>query len=173
MVRMARQFGIVTLVAAASFCALAQPPDWSRKMAAAEKAYSEHRYSVAEGLFNSSLKDAEAFGSADPRLAANLTQLAQTYQREGKYANAEPLYKRAQAMLEQQRGADDPDLALVVTGLGDLYRATGKYAQAEPLYARAAASLEKAGPEHRQALAAATGSLATLYRKLSGEDKES
>ena len=61
-------------------------------------------------------------------------------QEKGRYADADPLYKRALATWKKALGPDHPDVAQSVNNLADLYLAQGRYADAEPLYKRALAS---------------------------------
>jgi CHAT domain-containing protein len=71
------------------------------------------------------------------------------YNSQGKYAEAEPLYKRSIEISEKALGPDHPDVAAALNNLAELYRAQGKYAEAEPLYKRSLAIWEKAlGPDH-------------------------
>jgi tetratricopeptide (TPR) repeat protein len=56
------------------------------------------------------------------------------YRAQGKYAQAEPLYKRALAIREQQLGEMHPSTATSLNNLALLYTEQGKYAEAEPLY---------------------------------------
>jgi tetratricopeptide (TPR) repeat protein len=79
-------------------------------------------------------------------VAASLNNLAQLYQAQGRYADAEPHYKRALAIYEKALGPDHPNLAASLNNLAELYRAQGRYADAEPLYKRALAIKEKAKP---------------------------
>ena len=82
-------------------------------------------------------------------LAPSLNNLAVLYQAQGRYAEAEPLYKRALAIREKALGPDHPDVGTRLNNLAGLYRAQGRYAEAEPLYQRALAIREKAlGPDH-------------------------
>ncbi len=81
--------------------------------------------------------------------AASLSNLAGLYHDQGRYAEAEPLYKRALAIVEKALGPDHPQVATSLNNLAELYRAQGKYGEAEPLYKRSLAIMEKAlGPEH-------------------------
>ena len=80
---------------------------------------------------------------SDVILAATLNNLAERYKEEGRYADAEPLYKRALAIREKALGPDHPDVAQSLNNLADLYTAQGRYADAEPLYKRALASTPK------------------------------
>ena len=61
----------------------------------------------------------------------------------GRYAEAEPLYRRSLAIREKQLGPDHPDVATSLNNLADLYRSMGRYAEAEPLYRRSLAIREK------------------------------
>ena len=77
---------------------------------------------------------------SDIILAATLTNQAERYKEEGRFADAEPLYKRALAIFEKALGPDHPSVASALNNLADLYSAQGRYADAEPLYKRALAS---------------------------------
>ena len=77
---------------------------------------------------------------SDVILAATLNNLAERYKEEGRYADAEPLYKRALAIREKALGPDHPAVAQSLNNLADLYTAQGRYADAEPLYKRALTS---------------------------------
>ena len=68
---------------------------------------------------------------------------------QGRYAEAEPLYKRALAVREKALRPEHPDFAASLNNLAGLYYAQGRYEAAEPLNKRALAIFEKAlGPEH-------------------------
>ena len=54
------------------------------------------------------LKEAEGFGPQDPRLPVSLSYLGVVYRLQGRYAEAEPLLKRALAMLEKALGREHP-----------------------------------------------------------------
>jgi tetratricopeptide (TPR) repeat protein len=63
------------------------------------------------------------------------------YLSQGKYADAEGLYKRSLAIREEKLGRDHPDVAQTLSNLGILYRNQGKYAEAEAHYKRAPGDL--------------------------------
>ena len=66
-----------------------------------------------------------------------------------RYAEAEPLYRRALAIREAALGPDHPGTATSLYNLAVLLLAKARYAEAEPLYRRALAIDEKAyGPDH-------------------------
>ena len=92
-----------------------------------------------------------------------LNNLAGLYRAQGRYAEAEPLYKRALAISEKALGPEHPDVGTSLNNLAVLYQAQGRYAEAEPLYKRALAIDEKAlGPEHPD-VATSLNNLAVLY----------
>ena len=89
----------------------------------------------------------------------------------GRYAEAEPLFKRALAIHEKALGPDHPKVAISLNNLANIYQAQGHYAKAEPRYKRAAAIQEKAlGPNHPN-LAALLDNWAELYKKTGRKDE--
>ena len=105
----------------------------------------------------------KALGPEHPDVALGLNNLALLYYGQGRYAEAEPLYKRALEILEKVLGPDHPDVARGLNNLALLYDSQGRYAEAEPLYRRALGIKEKAfGPDHPD-VAASLHNLATLY----------
>ena len=67
----------------------------------------------------------------------------------GKYAEAEPLYRRSLEISEAALGSDHRDVAGSLNNLAVLYDSQGKYAEAEPLYRRSLTIREEAlGPDH-------------------------
>ncbi|GHO87379.1 helix-turn-helix transcriptional regulator [Dictyobacter formicarum] len=76
---------------------------------------------------------------------------------------AEPLYRRALAIREQQWGGEHPQTASSLYHLATLYRANSDFAQAEPLFERALAiRQQQLGAEHLETAACLHG-LASLY----------
>jgi tetratricopeptide (TPR) repeat protein len=68
---------------------------------------------------------------------------------QGRYAEAEPLCKRALAITEKALGPDHPMVGTRLNTLASLYRSQGRYAEAEQFYQRALAITEKAlAPGH-------------------------
>ncbi len=146
---------------------------WQKHMRAGMQAYQRGQYAEAAKLFEAALKETEEFGPEDPRLALSLNELALLYQAQGKYAQAEPLYKRALAVAEQALGPNHPQVATSLNNLALLYHHQGKYAEAEPLYKRALAIREKVlGPEHPH-VAACLENYSVLLRKMNrGKEAE-
>src|SRR5271157_893836 len=80
-----------------------------------------------------------------------------------RYAEAEPLLRRALAIREVALGLDHPDTAASLNNLAELLRARGRYEEAKPLYCRALAIHEAQGPD-RPNTAASLNNLAALLR---------
>jgi len=134
-------------------------------MRAGVAAYQQGHYAEAVKQTKAALSAAEAFGPDDPRLATTLNHLALFYDAQGKYAEAEPLYKRALAIREKILGPEHPRLAITLNNLALFYRAQGKYAEAKPLYKWMLAIWEKAlGPEHPR-VATSLENYAAVLRK--------
>ena len=89
---------------------------------------------------------AEGVGEAD---ADALNKQAVELYRQGKYAEAEPLYKRSLAIYEEALGPGHPEVGTALNNLALLYERQGRYVDAEPLFNRSLALREKAlGPDH-------------------------
>ena len=87
--------------------------------------------------------------SPRPHAPASLNNLARLYHAQGRYVEAEPLYKRALAIKEKALRPEHLRVAASLLGLAALYQAQDRYAEAEPLFKRALAIMEKAlGQEH-------------------------
>ena len=81
--------------------------------------------------------------------ATLLNSMGSYYYGRAFYAKAEPLYRRALRILEEQLGGEHPNVATSLNNLAALLREQGKYAEAEPLYRRALKIWEEQfGGEH-------------------------
>src|SRR5262249_46080223 len=67
-------------------------------------------------------------------VARSLNSLACLYRAQGKWAEAEPLYKRALEMRRRLFKGDHPEVAQSLNNLACLYHAQGRLADAEPVY---------------------------------------
>lgn len=92
--------------------------------------------SAREQKLTNAMKEAGAHGAGDPRLATALHNLAIHYYKLGKYADAEPLYKRAMAIRETVFKPTHPHIIQSLNDLAALYYAQGRYAATEPLLKR-------------------------------------
>jgi tetratricopeptide (TPR) repeat protein len=80
-----------------------------------------------------------------------------------RYTEAEPLYRQALHIQEQQLKPKHTDVASTLNGLALLYAELDKYAEAEPLYQRALRIREQeSGPEHHDVVYP-LNNLANLY----------
>ena len=127
--------GLVCLATAA----YGQGSPWETYMAAGDKAYHEGDYPEAVKEWVAAVKEAEGFGPQDPRLATSLNDLGEVYLLQGRYAEAEPLLKRALAIRENALGPEHPKVATSLNNLAEAYRYRERYAAAEPLHKRALA----------------------------------
>ncbi len=84
-------------------------------------------------------REEKEFELQNLRLAVSLTEEAKQYYRQGKYAEAEPLYQRSLAIRKKALGSEHPDVGQSLNNLAELYRAQAKYIEAEPLYKRSLA----------------------------------
>jgi tetratricopeptide (TPR) repeat protein len=118
---------------------------WEALNQEARELYRTGQYGRAVMVAKEALKLAEQkVGPDHPHVARSLTDLAELYELQRNYAQAEPLYKRALAIREKALEPDHPYVAMSLNSLAGLYKAQRNYAQAEPLYKRALAIREKA-----------------------------
>src|SRR5262249_61287347 len=85
----------------------------------------------------------KAFGPDHPEVALSLNNLAALYYSQGRYADAETLFKRSLAIREKALGPDHPDIALSLNILAQLYDKQGLYTEALGFSRRAVAILAK------------------------------
>ncbi len=72
-------------------------------------------------------------------MANALNNLAVLYKNQGRYTEAEPLYKRALAIFEKALGPEHPSVATSLENYAVLLRETGRGAEAAKMKARAKA----------------------------------
>jgi tetratricopeptide (TPR) repeat protein len=102
-------------------------------------------------------------GNEDPQFAFSLNQLATLYRSQGKYNEAEPLYKRSLSIDKKIYGEDHPNVATSLNNLALLYCNQGKYNEAEPLLLLSLSISEKQLGENHPSVAVILNNLATLY----------
>ncbi len=102
-------------------------------------------------------------GGDHPDTAKVLYNLANMYRTQGRYSEAEPLYRRSLAVHEQQLGSDHPDTATSLIHLASLYHDQGRYKESEPLFRRSLDIYEKHLGEDHPFTAIALNHLASLY----------
>src|SRR5437660_1569800 len=92
--KQSRYFPLILLLSCASLAATDQA-GWQARMQEANRLDREGRYGEARSLYLAALGEAENSGSPYRRLGESLNNLAAHYFHCGKYADAEPLYRRA------------------------------------------------------------------------------
>ncbi len=112
---------------------------WEEHMRAGITAYRQGRYAEAERQWDAGLEQAERFGREDPRLGTNLNNLAALNQVQGKYTEAELLYKRVLRIDEKALGPEHRDVATSLENYAALLRETDREDKAEEMEARAKA----------------------------------
>ncbi len=116
-----------------------QDSPWQAYMDAGKQAYERGNYPEAEKQLGAALKEAEGLGPEHPDVAQSLNNLAALYRAQGKYAEAEPLYKRSLAIWEKALGPEHTLVAQSLENLAHLLRKTGRGNEAAKLEARAKA----------------------------------
>jgi tetratricopeptide (TPR) repeat protein len=121
---------------------------WFRKPA--EQFYRAAQWQLLVPLYDQVERDLEKeLGSEHPDVADGLDALAGVLYKQGKYAESEPLQRRALATREKVFGPEHSDVAASLNNLAAVLNAQGKYAEAEPLYRRSLAIVGKTqGPTH-------------------------
>lgn len=99
----------------------AEVADWQQLKRTADNAYAANNYGVAERSYLEALKQAEAFGAADVRLADTLHQLAALYSTRAQFSKAEPLLERELRVREKALGGEHPDVVAAVGRLAQFY----------------------------------------------------
>jgi tetratricopeptide (TPR) repeat protein len=98
--------------------------------------------------------------------ASLLNGLGILFSRKARYAEAEPLYRRALAIDQGSCGPDHPNVARDLNNLAELLRETNRLGEAEPLYHRALEIDEASyGPDHPN-VARDVGNLAILLHQM-------
>jgi tetratricopeptide (TPR) repeat protein len=100
-------------------------------------------YEESERTFRELLEDKAGAAPDDLDVAEDYDSLGVLLRKEGKYAQAEQLYRRALSIQQLRLSPDDPALANTLNDLGALLNHEGKYDEAEPLLRRAVAADEK------------------------------
>jgi tetratricopeptide (TPR) repeat protein len=90
----------------------------------------------AEQYFQRSLAIKEKVMPGHPAVAVTLNGLANVYRDQGRYGEAEPIYRRALRIRENTLEAEDSAIAETLTDLAKMLRKVGRIAEAERLEAR-------------------------------------
>ncbi|MFM9103894.1 MAG: tetratricopeptide repeat protein, partial [Cyanobium sp.] len=101
---------------------------------------ANHRgaFGAALRLHETGLKECEnRLGPNHHATAAALNNLALLLQATNRLVEAEPMKRRALAIVEASYGTDHPNVATALNNLAQLLQATNRLAEAEPLMGRA------------------------------------
>ena len=91
----------------------------------------------------------QRLGEEHPYVAGSLNNLAALYRAQGRYAEAEPLYRSALEMYQHLLGLEHPLVATSQCNLGAIYQKQCRYAEAEDLYRQSLAIAQsKLGSNH-------------------------
>lgn len=105
-------------------------------------------YEKAEQTFQKLLEDEASAKPDDLNFAEDCDSFGVLLRKEGKYAQAEQLYRRALNIQQLKLPPDDPALVSTFNNLGALLNFEAKYGEAEPLLRRALAiDEENQGPD--------------------------
>ena len=136
--RRSKTVAFVAILALTTFGALATASAQPADIKAIDKAFQDH---YARGNYPAAQIDAQElerlvkarFGADHAYYAVALNKLGIVVQAQGKYTEAEGLFKRALAIREKALGANHPDVGQTLNNLAIVYRDQGKYGEAEGL----------------------------------------
>ncbi len=97
------------------------------------------------------------------KLSLYLNNLALLYESQGRYEEAEPLYKQALSLRQELLGERHPDVASSLNNLAALYYWQGRCEEAEPLYKQALSLRQELLGERHPDVASSLNNLALLY----------
>ncbi|MEQ8961601.1 MAG: CHAT domain-containing tetratricopeptide repeat protein, partial [Coleofasciculus sp. C2-GNP5-27] len=103
------------------------------------------------------------YGEDHQAIAYSLNELGILYDNQGRYSEAEPLYRQALEMTKRLLGEEHPHVAQSLNNLALLYRSQGRYSEAEPLYLQALEMRKRLLGEEHPDIATSLNDLALLY----------
>ncbi|WP_375157533.1 tetratricopeptide repeat protein [Bradyrhizobium sp. RDT46] len=143
---------------------LAQKHDLSSQSARINALRSAGKYSEALPLAQAMVASLEKTGN-NRDLAAALNNLAQIEADQGHDDQAEPLYKRAIALMEKGTGQGSVEIAPLLNNLAALYQRQSRFTEAEPLFKRGLTVREQALSREHPDVGQSLNNLATYYVK--------
>jgi len=118
---------------------------------------------VARGHLNKALQLLSQ--SEEPReYARSLDKLGRSYQLQGRYSEAEPLFLQALEIRKTELGDRHPSTATSLNNLAELYESQGRYSEAEPLLVQALEIRKAELGDRHPSTASSLNNLAELYR---------
>lgn len=134
---------------------------------------NEYKFAQAEPLFQRAVKliSQKTPGQETALEARGISSLANILVAKGEFAQAETLYRRAQAIFERTLGKESQEYADSLASIAINYSYQGKLAEAEPLQQQALGIIENAfGPKHPK-VAERLNSLTRIYLAQGNFDK--
>lgn len=108
--------------------------------------FTERKYPEAAAVYAEAVRVRQSYETTDqPGLAQALTNLATSYAAQGKYDQAEPLYKRALAVFEQAQW-EKPETITTLQMYSLMLRKAGRDEEAKAMLEKAAAIKNKLSP---------------------------
>ena len=165
---MARRISFVwpAIILLGLVCAHAQEvEDLEKLQQQVRRAYNEAKYVDALSLVERYVGiTRQRLGEAHPLYASAIEAKGDVLVGLGRYTEAEPLYKNALSIWDQEGQSDSLSVGRTLSSLAWLYERQGRYAEGEGLFRRALSIYEKVnGPDHPD-VAAALNNLAFLLR---------
>jgi serine/threonine protein kinase/tetratricopeptide (TPR) repeat protein len=137
---------------------------WKKNAEAERKAFREGRYLEAVNYAQAALKEAEAFGAQDSRLATSLHNAGELYTRLERYDEAEKFLQRALSIREKV--LENAETARTICALARLNHGRGNRDKAERFYRQSLAIREKVlGREHADVAESLSGLAGVLSLK--------
>jgi len=132
----------VLLTAGVASPASADDTGFRRLMDAGVSELNQSKFAEAQKNFSDAMKMAEDDHN-DAYFALSMSRLADLYQRQKKYDEAEPLFKRALSIAEKTKDPGSRLKIMSLNGLGTLYLAQKNHDQAEIFLKRVMSMVEK------------------------------
>jgi tetratricopeptide (TPR) repeat protein len=124
---------------ASTGAATAQTSDWFQLMKSADTLERKGNYQEAAVGFESALRLADSFRSADLRVPLTMNKLALTYDSMGRYSDAIHLFQRALPLIEHSKGKNTQEYGSLLNNMAAVYLEQGEVVKAEPLIRQALA----------------------------------
>jgi tetratricopeptide (TPR) repeat protein len=151
-------FKHVAVFAAAGL--LSAQTTWEGVRAQGKDAFRVSDFAAAELLLRRTLE--LAGGDADARTVASLQDLAELYEAQGRYSDAEKELRRALALRETALGPENPELKADIEAVARVLAARSQLVEADAMLSRSLAIQEKALGRDRLELLPTLGQLARV-----------
>ncbi len=112
---------------------------WERYNLSGQQAMSSGKSADAEQAFRLALQEAEKLGTFDPKVAISCVNLANCLRQQGRYPDAEPLYKQAMVVNDKAFGPLHKELIPVLDNYAKMLRAAGRTGEADKMEQKAKA----------------------------------